>query len=65
VVPATGAGRLVAPTAAAIAGALVALVRDPAARDAARQAGARWRERLSADDVAERCLAWYQRALHA
>jgi glycosyltransferase involved in cell wall biosynthesis len=65
VVPATGAGRLVAPSPAALASGLIDVLRDPGARDAARQAGARWRERLSADHVAEQCLAWYRRALHA
>jgi glycosyltransferase involved in cell wall biosynthesis len=65
IVPAAGPGRTVAPDAGAIAAAMLELLRDPGARDAARAEGAQWRARLSPDFVAERCLTWYQRALHA
>ena len=65
VVPPGGAGRIVAPSAEAIATALMSVLEDPAARDAARAEGVRWRERLSPDVVAERCLGWYRRALNA
>jgi hypothetical protein len=44
---------------------MLELLRDPGARDAARAEGAQWRARLSPDFVADRCLTWYQRALHA
>lgn len=65
VVPTDGAGRLVEPEPGAIAAAITALWHDPAARDAARIEGARWRDRLSPDSVAETCLGWYRRALDA
>jgi glycosyltransferase involved in cell wall biosynthesis len=65
IVPAGGSGRIVAPDADAIATAVLELLRDPGARDAARAEGAQWRARLSSDFVADRCLTWYQRALHA
>ena len=65
VVPAHGAGRVVAPTAEAIAGALLSVTNDPSAQGAARDEGARWRAQLSPDFVAERCLGWYRRALNA
>jgi alpha-1,6-mannosyltransferase len=65
IVPAAGAGRTVAPEAEAIAAAMLDLLRDPDARDTARAEGAQWRTRLSPDFVADRCLTWYQRALHA
>lgn len=65
VVPASGAGRVVAPLADAIADAARSLLQDPAVPDAARRAGEQWRERLSPEFVADRCLAWYRRALDA
>lgn len=65
IVPASGAGRLVAPTAEAIAAAMLELLDDPRAQDAARIEGSRWRVRLSPKNVASRCLTWYERALHA
>jgi len=65
VVPAHGAGRVVAPTADAIAAALLSVTNDPSAQRAARDEGARWRAQLSPDFVAERCLGWYRRALNA
>lgn len=64
-VPSTGAGRLVRPTADAIASAVVDLLHDAGARDAARAEGIQWRERLSPGFVAQRCLTWYRRALNA
>ncbi|HEY4321190.1 MAG TPA: glycosyltransferase [Gemmatimonadales bacterium] len=60
-----GAGRLVSPDVAAIAGALAALAADPGAAAAARRHGLHWRAQLSPDFVATRCLTWYERALHA
>lgn len=64
VVPESGAGRVVAATPEALAAGLLDLLNDSTARDAARFEGARWRERLSPDFVAERCLGWYRRALN-
>lgn len=63
VVPADGAGRRVAPTPEAFAAGITSLAADPAARDAARAEGQRWRERLSPDRVAAVCEAWYREAL--
>lgn len=65
VVPAAGGGRIADPTPDALAGAMMALVGDPAAREAAWQDGARWRERLAPGAVAERALGWYREALDA
>ncbi|MEO5798680.1 MAG: glycosyltransferase [Gemmatimonadales bacterium] len=65
VVPTTGAGRVVAPEPGAIAAAIREVLADPNARQDARSAGARWRERLSPEFVAERCLGWYRSALDA
>ncbi|MGH7523721.1 MAG: glycosyltransferase [Gemmatimonadales bacterium] len=64
-VPTNGAGRVVAPDGNSIALALEELTSDPGAGPAARVAGAEWRSRLTPDFVAERCMNWYQRALHA
>lgn len=64
VVPASGAGRVVAPNAAAIGAALIELLDDPAAHAAAILVGEEWRDRLSAARVADCCLRWYQEALH-
>ncbi|MES2305820.1 MAG: glycosyltransferase [Gemmatimonadota bacterium] len=65
VVSTSGAGRVVAPSARAMATAMHELLADPNARQDARTAGARWRERLSPEFVAERCLGWYRSALDA
>ncbi len=65
VVPSSGAGRTVGPTGGAIAAALLELIRDPDAGTAAREEGVRWRQSLSPESVAQRCLTWYQRAIHA
>jgi glycosyltransferase involved in cell wall biosynthesis len=64
VVPGAG-GWVVEPAATAIADALLDLLNTPDAMPQARQAGLQWRDRLSADAVAERCLTWYEGALHA
>ncbi len=64
-VPPTGAGRLVRPTADAISSAMASILGDPGARAAARAEGIQWRERLAPAFVAQRCLTWYQRALNA
>lgn len=64
VVPAEGGGRVVAPDPEAIAAALEQVLASPEARAAARRIGELWRERLSADHAADRCLEWYTRALH-
>lgn len=58
-------GRVVAATASAIADAIVGLLGDPAARDDAARAGLPWHDRLSPEQVATRCLNWYQRVLAA
>lgn len=63
VVPPSGAGRRAAPEPSAIAEALQGVLADPAARQAAHDAGAEWRERLAPGHVADRCLAWYREAL--
>lgn len=63
VVPEQGAGRRVAPQAAALATALQAVLQDPEAKVAARVAGEAWRTRLAPEFVAERFLTWYGEAL--
>lgn len=65
VVPMEGGGRVVPPDPEAIAAALRQVLDDPESPAAAQRAGDRWRERLGAGHVAERCLEWYARALHA
>jgi glycosyltransferase involved in cell wall biosynthesis len=65
VVPASGAGRIVPADAGSIADAMLDLAAATDVIDAARAAGMRWRTALSPDFVADRCLTWYQRALHA
>lgn len=63
IVPASGGGRRVAPTATALADALRALAGDPSATDAAWVAGAIWQARLAPDTVATSALGWYRQAL--
>jgi glycosyltransferase involved in cell wall biosynthesis len=63
IVPETGGGRLVAPTADALAGAIAALAGDPDARRLAAQAGAALRRRLEPAAVAERFESLYRSAL--
>ncbi|HET9134563.1 MAG TPA: glycosyltransferase [Gemmatimonadales bacterium] len=63
VVPAGGAGRVVAPSAEAIAEAMLALAADTGAADAAYTLGQTWAARLDPDAVAERAMGWYRRAL--
>jgi len=65
VVPSSGAGRLVAPNSHAIGAAILDVLQDTAAGTAAHAAGTYWREMLAPRAVAQRCLTWYQRALHA
>jgi glycosyltransferase involved in cell wall biosynthesis len=65
VVPSAGAGRVVAPTPADVATGMLALLDDPDACDAAFTAGQQWAARLTPSAVAERCEAWYRRALEA
>ncbi|MBK6421820.1 MAG: glycosyltransferase [Gemmatimonadetes bacterium] len=65
VVPAVGAGRVVAPTPTAIAQAARELLADPAARGLARTTGEGWRDRLSPARVAAVCEEWYREALGA
>jgi glycosyltransferase involved in cell wall biosynthesis len=65
VIPEHGAGRLVIPSAEAIADAALGLLRDPASRTRARQAGEEWRHRLSPDRVADVCASWYEEAIAA
>lgn len=64
VVPGAG-GLIVDPAPAAIAEALLELLANPAAAASARRTGTEWRARLSADAVADRCLTWYEEAVHA
>jgi glycosyltransferase involved in cell wall biosynthesis len=61
VVPGSGGGRIVAPTAQAVADAVAELVGDPAERDAAVRVGEVWRDRLTPDAVAATCEGWYRR----
>jgi len=69
VVPADGAGRLVADgpdegaVAAGLSRAMAGLLADPSARPSARTAGEAWRGRLAASTVASVFEAVYQRAL--
>jgi glycosyltransferase involved in cell wall biosynthesis len=56
-------GRVVAPTATAIADGLMAILGDANATDAAFDAGRSWAARLTPDAVAERCEQWYTSAL--
>jgi glycosyltransferase involved in cell wall biosynthesis len=65
VVGASRGGRVVAPTAGAIATAAAELMASADAAAAAHDAGRHWREQLSAACVADRCLDWYGRVLHA
>ncbi len=65
VVPVERGGRVVPPDPQAIAAALGEVLADPEARAAAAAAGERWRERLSAEHAAQRCMAWYARARDA
>jgi glycosyltransferase involved in cell wall biosynthesis len=60
-----GAGRVVAPTAEAIAGAVRGLLGNPGARASARAAGKEWRGRLEPDVVAGEVERWYTEALGA
>ncbi len=63
VVPENGAGRLVIPSADAIADAALGLLQDPETSAIARRAGVEWRHRLSPSRVAEVCEGWYREAL--
>lgn len=65
VVPREGGGRVVAPIAASLAGAIVDVMGDGSASDAALRSGLAWRDMLSPGHVAERCLEWYRRVLAA
>ena len=58
-----GAGRVVAPTAGALAAAVRELRGDPGARGTAREAGDRWRARLDPAVVAIAAERWYGDAL--
>lgn len=59
-----GAGsRVVAPDPGALAGAIMALLDDPAARPAAAAAGHQLRQSLSPEAAAGRAIAWYQQAI--
>lgn len=62
VVPRSGGGRIVPADPAAVARAAAELL-QPEERLAVRDAGARWRERLSARHVAAVCEGWYREAL--
>ncbi len=60
-----GAGRVVAPTAGAVAEAVRGLLGNPGARAAAEAAGRAWRSRLEPDVVAAEVERWYAEALRA
>ncbi len=60
-----GAGRVVAPTAGAVAEAVRGLLGNPGARAAAQAAGRAWRSRLEPDVVAAEVERWYAEALRA
>lgn len=65
IVPETGAGRRVIPSADAIADATLDLLTDDHRMARARELGLAWRKRLSPEQVAERCEGWYREALAA
>lgn len=65
VVPETGAGRRVMPSADALADATLGILTDDRRREQARELGLYWRKRLSPDAVAEVCEGWYREALSA
>jgi glycosyltransferase involved in cell wall biosynthesis len=64
VVPTNGAGRLALPNSDAIAAAVLEVLADSNSRQAAAAAGAVWQAKLSVDAVADKCIGWYQQALH-
>lgn len=61
---AQGGGVVAAPDVERLAAAVRVVVGGDAAYVEARRAGEYWREHLSPEFVAERCVAWYQRAAH-
>lgn len=63
--PVSGAGRSVAPEAAALAGAMAEMLDDPALAAAARTAAGALRAQVTPDAVAARYAAVYAEALHA
>ena len=63
IVPETGAGRRVLPSADALADATLDLLTDDQRMARARELGQAWRKRLSPEQVAERCEGWYREAL--
>jgi glycosyltransferase involved in cell wall biosynthesis len=65
VVPRHDGGRVVEPDPDALAQGILAVIGDPAAAEAAWRSGLAWRDRLSPELVAERCLGWYRRVLAA
>jgi glycosyltransferase involved in cell wall biosynthesis len=65
VVPRHDGGRVVEPDPEALAQGILAVLGDPAAAEAAWRSGLAWRDRLSPELVAERCLGWYRRVLAA
>lgn len=65
VVPSDGGGRIVTPTADGVADGILSVLDDAGAGDAALRAGLAWRDLLSPDHVADRCLDWYRRVLAA
>jgi 1,4-alpha-glucan branching enzyme len=63
VVPEAGAGRLTLPSAEALSDAALDLLQDTERLALARLVGEAWRARLSPDQVADLCEAWYREAL--
>ena len=65
IVPETGAGRRVLPSADALADTTLDVLTDDDRRARARELGLGWRKRLSPEQVAEACEGWYREALGA
>jgi glycosyltransferase involved in cell wall biosynthesis len=62
VIPERGPGRLVLPSAEAIADAVLGILAEPDCLAQARSAGEVWRARLDPDHVATVCEGWYREA---
>jgi hypothetical protein len=56
---------VVPPSAEGIADGILSVLADADASEAAARSGLAWRDLLSPDHVADRCLGWYRRVLAA
>ena len=65
VVPSQGGGRIVAATSEGLVQGIRSVLADPGAGEAAWRIGLAWRDLLSPDQVADRCMDWYRRVLAA